>query len=1669
MKNQSIKKLIFHVIISFIVTTATAQDGKFSFTLSLSARTSAGVFKNDSILVRTLWNDERLAAGNYTKSWDGKDDYGNSINKPDASYKVKVLSNNVQYIWQGTVGNSSDKMTGPTKHKAAYDNMKGLVFAGGFGYFCTGYGEGNPSVCKFNISTPNQKANIYSSATTTGDVNYVATDGARVYWGCYDSFSSNNSWVFGTNVSDDAEVPFSSGSSYTLVIGYKTYYNAISKLNQANSQISGLTVQKIGNYLFVARKDLGQLQVINKVTGALVQTLNYTLPRNLCVDAGDNLWMVTGSNTVGKYTVNANGSLSGATLTLSGLLDPLSIQVNNDGSIVSVNDGGTCQQVKFFNNSTGVVTGSFGVAGGYFTDATVTDNKFYFNDVRGNRSTFLAYQPDGSFWVNDPGNFRTQHYSAAGSFINRIMSIGAVYSMGVDKGNISRVFAEYLEFSIDYSVQALSGSSGWSLVKNWGANVSAAYDNFVKLKPPVTLSNGRTYSFLNKLGTYPYKEVVELTSTGSLRFTGLLLSNIAVLCSDGSLQDYSEAGGASIIKRFPLSSFDGLGNPIWSSAGEMLATVPAHDATFGGPGVLQTAQVFSGTKVVFYNTSPFENDNPSQSAIGYHVGIASRGQSSFLAQTELPTHRNYGGNFPKPGRFDIGNDVNFFAGGNINIIDRNIITSYHGEFWKASQANKYNHYYDNGLAIGQFGTTGPEVGYGIGKSSDPVAEFAGNVLNPILVKDFNGDLYLWTGDEGVHAALHRWKITGLNTIAEQTITLSYPSSYALGNLDYTDLMEGLPFDAVLVNNTIGWTRSPTSDGTNWKIKTSNLTYERAKDIDVFADFNEQTATVNTLNRDLGINNVSNSWKVSGEICWGISAAYNDIAVSLYFEILDEAGKVLTTIYQEKTGNSYPLYTSSMKLNNAILFSNIQNYSTVLDSVISKLRPFTISIINGVVSFKYSNYPILTTSISDPSGNWRKPKTLRARFQNSGFPASAYGRTIDFSNLKFYKDFSLTPPTNQAPSANAGNDLNITLPVNSTTLSGNGVDSDGTITNYSWVKIYGPPSGTIVTANTAITVINNLVQGVYQYELTVTDNGGAVGKDTVQVTVNAANNIAPSAIAGNDVSITLPVNSVNLSGSGADTDGTISNYNWVKISGPAAGTIATANAATTMISNLVQGIYQYELTVKDNGGAVGKDTVQVIVNAARNIAPSANAGSNIIITLPVNSTTLSGTGTDSDGTISSYSWVKISGPASGKIVTANTAITVINNLVQGVYQYELTVTDNGSAVGKDTVQVTVNAARNIAPSANAGSDIIITLPVNSANLSGSGLDQDGTISNYSWSKISGPSSGTILNANAANTTINNLVEGIYQYELTVTDNGGAVGKDTVQVNVRAAKNTPPAANAGNDITIVLPVSSATLRGSGTDMNGVIISYAWTKISGPATGMIANANGPVTVINNLVQGVYNFELTVTDNKGEKGKDTVQVTVNQQATINKLPVANAGADLNIVLPANNAMLNGKGFDPDGSITSYSWKVISGPTGYNFSSAQLATTKINNLFQGIYNLELTVMDNNGAFAKDTMSITVSSPRLSNYTANALTVYPNPVADIANLNINTINAKTKLSIAAVDVRGRLVKYQEMVTGYNDTLVKLDMSTLSNGYYIITLKFDDGRQISTKVIKYGGK
>jgi hypothetical protein len=291
---------------------------------------------------------------------------------------------------------------------------------------------------------------------------------------------------------------------------------------------------------------------------------------------------------------------------------------------------------------------------------------------------------------------------------------------------------------------------------------------------------------------------------------------------------------------------------------------------------------------------------------------------------------------------------------------------------------------------------------------------------------------------------------------------------------------------------------------------------------------------------------------------------------------------------------------------------------------------------------------------------------------------------------------------------------------------------------------------------------------------------------------------------------------------------------------------------------------------------------------------------------------------------------------------------------------LKVTDSNGDTDSDYVKVTVQAS-NIAPVANAGADKSITLPTSSVVIEGSGTDTDGTITSYTWTKVSG-ATASLSGSNTSTLTASALTTGTYVFRLTVQDNAGATKSDDVTVTVHG---NPPVANAGADRLIKLPVTAVTLVGTGTSATDTVVAYQWTQLSGPAVVM-TSANTSRLKISTLTTGVCTFRLTVTDSKGVKAEDDVRITLDYA------PVVIGAPDVSITLPENSATLQASATDPDGTIQSYSWTKYSGPSSATLTNRTTPTLLLSGLVQGTYVFKLSVADNYGAQTIDYVTVNV-------------------------------------------------------------------------------------------------
>ncbi|WP_160164070.1 PKD domain-containing protein [Nafulsella turpanensis] len=559
--------------------------------------------------------------------------------------------------------------------------------------------------------------------------------------------------------------------------------------------------------------------------------------------------------------------------------------------------------------------------------------------------------------------------------------------------------------------------------------------------------------------------------------------------------------------------------------------------------------------------------------------------------------------------------------------------------------------------------------------------------------------------------------------------------------------------------------------------------------------------------------------------------------------------------------------------------------------------------------------------------------------NAGKDISSYGISLDWDR-KSRKAGSTTDagvselsstsaPVNQAPTVKAGADQTITLPTASASFTASAADSDGSIASYSWTKVSGPTTSLNGTSTQTLKA-GNLLEGSYTFKVTVKDNSGASSSDQVNLTVlpaptddtssesantsesdqndsSTGTNAAPSVNAGTDKSIQLPTNTITLTGTASDSDGSIASYLWSKISGPDA-MMNGGNTHTLSVEQLVAGTYTFRFRATDNDGNSTSDDINVTVTSATSggttdsgstdssentgesntggsTAPVANAGADKTVQLPLDFLLLEATASDSDGKVVSYLWSKINGP-DVMMNGGNTSTLNLSLLNAGTYTFRFRATDNDGNSTSDDINVTVTSATsggttdggttNLVPLVKASDDKTIQLPENSIQLTVTAKDEDGVITSYKWTKQSGPSTN-MSGTTTANLNLSNLLEGTYIFRITATDNLGAQAYDEVKLSVlkEAAGNVAPKVTAGTDQILTLPTNSLTLSATASDSDGHISSYQWSKTSGPSANLSGTSSAKLS-LSNLVEGTYTFRVTVKDNGSATAYDDVMVQV-------------------------------------------------------------------------------------------------------------------------------------------------------------------------------------------------
>nr|XP_027218002.1 dyslexia-associated protein KIAA0319-like protein isoform X1 [Penaeus vannamei] len=345
----------------------------------------------------------------------------------------------------------------------------------------------------------------------------------------------------------------------------------------------------------------------------------------------------------------------------------------------------------------------------------------------------------------------------------------------------------------------------------------------------------------------------------------------------------------------------------------------------------------------------------------------------------------------------------------------------------------------------------------------------------------------------------------------------------------------------------------------------------------------------------------------------------------------------------------------------------------------------------------------------------------------------------------------------------------------------------------------------------------------------------------------------------------------------------------------------------------------------------------------------------------------------------YEWTLLKQPDSegsdpGSVSDTNSQTITLSHLIQGVYIFKVVVEAPG-AYGQAVGNVTVLPAKRInqPPTAiiNSPSNTI-KLPNSGVIIDGSGSTDDAGIVSYRWEMVTAPLGYKLAEETGPTVQLTDLIPGNYTIMLRVKDEEGLEGNATAVLSVIKETDYPPTANAGGDQIIYLPQTEITLYGNASSDDHGIEGWEWTKgpkDSGKAVDM-QDTRTPYLHLSNLEEGFYQFILRVQDAMGQQSNASVNVYV-QKPNLSS-PKANAGTDIQLVLPNTTVTLDGSHSTDISQSTHYLWKQKNGPNTAHFDSMDSKKVTVSGLTKGKYEFLLTTWNGEDPLKNTTDTVMV-------------------------------------------------------------------------------------------------
>ncbi|UCE36637.1 MAG: PKD domain-containing protein [Thermoplasmata archaeon] len=455
-------------------------------------------------------------------------------------------------------------------------------------------------------------------------------------------------------------------------------------------------------------------------------------------------------------------------------------------------------------------------------------------------------------------------------------------------------------------------------------------------------------------------------------------------------------------------------------------------------------------------------------------------------------------------------------------------------------------------------------------------------------------------------------------------------------------------------------------------------------------------------------------------------------------------------------------------------------------------------------------------------------------------------------------------------------------------------------------------------------------GVYTVTLTVTDDDGGVGYDTMTVTVN---NVAPQVNLGEDIAINEG-ETVFFCPYVVDPGNDSLTYDWDF--GDGGG--STEPKPIYMYED--DGIFTVTLSVTDEDGAYKTVTTTVTV---LNVDPTVYLGDDVTIN-EGDSVLLNALASDpSPMDILNFYW-DLDNDGFYDDATGTQIILIYND--NGLHTVSVMVTDSDGGSNIEDVVITV---LNVAPLADASVSQNIVDEGTSLNFYATQFDLGADTFTYLWEFDDGDTS---TEQNPIHTYADN---GVYTVTLTITDDDGGVGTDTIVITVN---NVAPTAIASVDQNPVDEGVILTFTGGQTDPGSDTFTYFWDFGDG-GTSTLQSPDYEY-----LDNGIYAVTFSVTDDDGDWDITWIIMVINDLG-----PTADAGPDKSVtIIDVVDFSGSGSTSYPDAFVL-YEWDFGDGNSAIGVD--------VSHTFGeiGTYTVILTVTDDDGSTHSDTATVISLAP----------------------------------------------------------------------------------------------